>query len=1236
MKYRDLIQFEAVTEVIQLVTANKKETAAQLVKTYVISDRMADVILHRILPALDLDERSRSRGLLIVGNYGTGKSHLMSVITSIAEHEDLLDQIRNEAVKKQLAIIAGKFMISRQETTSKDIPLSNLVFNQLETSLQRMGVDYKFPTNTDAVTNKQALTDMMEKFSAIHPEKGLLIALDELLDFLRQKNERDMIRDLNFLREVGEVCEITPLRFMAGIQEALFDNPRFQFVASSIQRVKSRFDEASIVREDIAYVVSHRLLSKTSEQQKTIRKHLEKYTSLYTEMAERLDDFIDLFPVHPSYLEAFERVTIGERRELLKAISQEMTKLLDKDVPLDQPGLITFDSYWRMIRDDNSFRAIPDVREVLDKSEVLSNKVQRASEIRDFQGPALRIIDGLALHRLTVSDIFASIGITPSEIRDQLCIHLPLPEQDADFLLATIETILRSIIKAVNGQFISHNKDNDQYYLDLKKDIDYDALIQSKAETLDKSTLDRYYFDLITQALEINTQSVYVPGFRIWESELSWPGHGVTRRGYIFLGAANERSTAHPERDFYIHFLGIFGIGHADLIHKEDEVYYKQAAGEDELIQLLKPYAGAVEMSAISSGSNKDQYDVKAVQSRREFFRWLRDNFLRCFKVIHRDVEMSLTEAVAKYHVAMREQNFRDQVFGLSSAILAPVFEERFPHYPSFVGIELSSNTLSSACDSAIKAVSGGPNIRLSQVILEGLKLANSGNGRIVWTLEQSPYAAHYERLINGLDDKKVINRKELVEGEPGAERDIEFHLEPELLAVVLAALLKQARISINVQGVRLGEPALENGVRISLEQLIRFTSISKPPELPEKAVKELFAQFTIDPELVNKPDSLALGINQLQQNLKLELDQVVRMIENLREGPRFWQQMILAPADQGRMRKDLEDYRQFLGGVQNYAAPSRLANLNIGVGEIRAAVKTREILRDIGHIFNILDDIRPAWDYLALAQPLLPAADAWQSELKKACKHVLDTLADPTKRSGQEVSGLLKAALENVKSGYIKRYIELHRQYRLDRQQDDIKRQLTSDPRWARMRSLTRLSILPSSKLTRLQDQLGDVETCFQLQLPDLQRHTECPYCGFNPAASVSYKKTAAEILESVKDEFEHLCRSCVDTLLQNLQSEEAVNNLTLIEAGEREVVKEFLRARKLPEPLTERFINAIENTLQGIEVVEIDGMEYLLALTQPGMPCTPDELDKRIREFLQKRLGGKDRRKIRMQINW
>ena len=44
-------------------------------KTYVISQRMAEVIVEVIIPQLQFHYPD-NKGILVVGNYGTGKSHL--------------------------------------------------------------------------------------------------------------------------------------------------------------------------------------------------------------------------------------------------------------------------------------------------------------------------------------------------------------------------------------------------------------------------------------------------------------------------------------------------------------------------------------------------------------------------------------------------------------------------------------------------------------------------------------------------------------------------------------------------------------------------------------------------------------------------------------------------------------------------------------------------------------------------------------------------------------------------------------------------------------------------------------------------------------------------------------------------------------------------------------------------------------------------------------------------------
>ena len=95
-------------------------------------------------------------------------------------------------------------------------------------------------------------------------------------------------------------------------------------------------------------------------------------------MNERMDEFVRLFPVHPDYIDTFERVTAVEKREVLKSLSIAMRKKLSDTLPSNEPGLIAYDSYWNTLRENPSFRAVPDIREVIDCSQVLESRVDAA------------------------------------------------------------------------------------------------------------------------------------------------------------------------------------------------------------------------------------------------------------------------------------------------------------------------------------------------------------------------------------------------------------------------------------------------------------------------------------------------------------------------------------------------------------------------------------------------------------------------------------------------------------------------------------------------------------------------------------------------------------------------------------------------------------------------------------------------------------------------------------------
>jgi hypothetical protein len=279
MKYGDLIQFEPIESVVQLRDADEAAAARQLVQTYVISSEMAEKLVSLVVPQLQFDQPMDNKGLLVVGNYGTGKSHLMSVISALAENGDLAKHLNDKSVpalrQDQRALQGGPNRDRRDHHVPARHPRG-----RTGGAPGRNG-RVLFLSPADKVSNnKRAFEEMMTAFHQEYPDHGLLLVVDELLDYLRTRKDQELILDLNFLREIGEVCKDLRFRFIAGVQEAIFDSPRFSFVADSIRRVKDRFEQILIARKDVKFVVAERLLKKTADQQVKIREYLTPFAKV--------------------------------------------------------------------------------------------------------------------------------------------------------------------------------------------------------------------------------------------------------------------------------------------------------------------------------------------------------------------------------------------------------------------------------------------------------------------------------------------------------------------------------------------------------------------------------------------------------------------------------------------------------------------------------------------------------------------------------------------------------------------------------------------------------------------------------------------------------------------------------------------------------------------------------------------------------------------------------------------
>ena len=179
MKYSDLIQFDPIVTVIELKSADDSAKAKELVRSYVMSDNMADLVSAKIISQLNLEDVVDNKGVLVVGNYGTGKSHLMSVISAIAADSAYLDIANNERFRASAKSIAGNFEVLRIEIGSTEASLRSIITGNIEQDLAQRGIKYKFPDVGNITNNKDALMEMMAAFAEKYGEKGYLIIVDE-------------------------------------------------------------------------------------------------------------------------------------------------------------------------------------------------------------------------------------------------------------------------------------------------------------------------------------------------------------------------------------------------------------------------------------------------------------------------------------------------------------------------------------------------------------------------------------------------------------------------------------------------------------------------------------------------------------------------------------------------------------------------------------------------------------------------------------------------------------------------------------------------------------------------------------------------------------------------------------------------------------------------------------------------------------------------------------------------
>lgn len=1223
MKYSDLISFSPIEDVIQLTTADDANRAREYVKSYVMSDTMAENLKSPVLDQLQMDEVVDNKGVLVVGNYGTGKSHLMSVISSVAKDAEYLQYVQNKKFAKEMECIAGKFEVLRIEIGGVTMSLREILFGFIEDDFAARGIDFKVPDFDRVRDNKKLIRDMMLAFSAKYPDKGYMIVVDEFLSYLSSRDERQIVLDLEFFRALGEMCSKSKLRIICGVQEKIFDNPRFSFVSDTLKHVSDRFTQIVITKEATSYVVSERILKKTPEQKALIRKHLEKFSMLYTGMSSRMDEFVDLFPIHPSYIDVFNKIYLIENRHILKNISMTIRDIFDQDVPENEPGIISFDNYWPAIKSNGLLKSDVTINRVVTASGQLEDIINRAFSKEVYKPLAIKIIYALSVHRLTTNGLDVHFGLTAENLKDDLCLFLPMPEQDADFLLALIKTTLKDIMATVSGQFIICNDANNQYYIDVDKVVDYDEKIKQKASIMAGGELNRYFYQLIYSCLDWDAKQ-YVPEFEIYQRDLNWDSHNIFREGYLFLGLPGERSTAQPERDFYIHIMPPYSTAGVTVKNLEDEVYFFFKS-TDEFKEILGYYSAANAQAEISEGKDKDAYLSKATMYRKKLLKYLSDNKNTCFDVLYKGQRRQLIEILrGRFN---RDMDFKDTVDLAASLCFDEYFYGKYPDYP----VMKTKVTRKNMAENVRQAFDyfAGRKTQTATLMLQSFGVLDGDKIRP----EASKYAAYYIDQLKQLPPQGVINYSDIFDVKYDDQyEDKHFKINYLFTPIIFLSMVYAGYATMTLRnGTVLSASNLDTVPRIGVLDLYEFKYLARPAQMAMAELKKLFEVLKINPVLLDNPKDRDEGVRQLLEKAMNTSNAAVIAYQKLNNGFELWHEPLVDSQHLNAMQKACEAVKdEFSNYSARFNTPAKLNNFTLTFEEIDKLAEQIALIKVIKEFSTFKTECTNNVSYVCnieisdIGSNLKQKLEAVKAELRSARDSIL------TGVSGAAAAQKVNIVLEKVKEEYIDVYYEEHKKKRLDITDAKRRGKLQESLALANLRKLRSIEILSAAKLVAIEQDMANLKVCYELTPTELKSSHICPHCHYSLGDKAA---NVAGQLDNIEIRIDELVEEWQQTLLDTISDPIVASQKEYLNAEQQNVIDEFIKTASLPKRVDDFFIKAIKALLKGFEPVVIDAKDLMDKLMKLP-PMDETAFKQKLNELVADYTKGKDEGKLRIIV--
>lgn len=1216
MKYKELIQFEPINEVVKFSRLEEEDYRKSLVRNFVFSKDYEKTIIPRICENLDYTQTYRpfqkdlfsgfdTFGLQIVGNYGTGKSHLMSLVSLIAENKDYLPLISNESAKEALGAIAGKYKIIRFEL-GNDQELWDIICYQIDKRLKDFGVNYSILADTSLDQYSVKLAKMMAHFEDKYPEHGLIIIIDEMLSYLKGRSEPGKLnRDLAVLQALGQYSDHSKFRMIFGVQEQIYNAPEFQFAAEMLQKVNDRYIDITITKQDVQYVVQHRLLKKTDGQKEQIRQHLAKYVEFFTDLHSNFEEYVELYPVNPSYFDNFSQIKIGKaQREVLKTLTQKFQSILDDEVPSDAPGLICYDSYWNDLK-ASDMQTDPDIRRI---TEIMSTVHQKIDDnftgIRARKAPLAKRIANACAIKILQDSLQKQNGVSSENLVDDLC-YLDATCIDRSMLMDVIDTTAKQIITATQGQYFEKSETNQEYHLRIEGGVNYEQKVKDFASQMSDSIKDAHFFNFLVEYLPIEVEQ-YRREFKIFKHKIDWKSHKTMLDGYIFMGNPAERSTTHPEQNFYIYFMPIFNKEAMAHANEPDSIYVHLDKVSDEMKELIGLWAASEALIKSVDTSQKSFY----MQLKKSYADKLKPVFEREFRD---KTEIYYQGVIQNISPGMLVGGSKEQVISnIASALLEDYFCNQLPNYPKFTLLQqpLTSENIGNMLKGARQKIAN-PLLanRNSEAILAGLGLLHENK----LSVENSIYANSLKQKLEEKGQGQVLNRDEIIyQFWESDYRSVDFHIDAAFEFLVLSTMVALGEIEIDYPGGKnINATNIKEIVDITPDYAYSFSHIKRPRGMNVPAVKELFLGITgkdMTSQLDN-PESYA----QLLHDAKLLATKVVTLDNKIKHGLMIDGKEVLSQADGNAMSIKFAALVGLCDRVQAYNSQAKMRNLPWSAEELQGVFSAKALISEAEKYLKFQEEFKIKISYLNQAIQYIADKD-FESEIEAAINEV----GEKAKYIGNDsVINAYKQKLDALADRYADWYVAEYDRLHINEFEFTKKSQIQhSDTKAV-------CDVAYAQDFLTVKAQYIEWERKMSM-LTIKQSHVtkanvlNVPYQNFNPK---SYQNQTLPKLEDLKNELDEIYNAIDKSLHEILTDQNLLNNAAdALEDSEKKLVEKY-KSEQTTAQNVEKIIKIIHKLHKGIKKIEITEQDIREVLNRP---MTPEDAIKALTKMIKDKSFG------------